>query len=202
MFKQLNTVQNYGWGKTGKDSKIYNFVKSQQDQQTSESSNIENEKMAELWFGGHPKASSIVIFRSQNSEGDQQHQEQQIPVNKFQSDYLGLEPLQFQFKILSIEKCLSIQSHPDKKLAEDLHRVFPDVYPDDNHKPEMSVTLTDFEAFSNFSSLFEIIENLRRYKSLDDWLLLNSSVYDTLVEEFEKSKTNECGELSVKVFFK
>ena len=79
----MNTVQNYGWGKTGKDSKIYNFVKSQQDQQTSESSNIENEKMAELWFGGHPKASSIVIFRSQNSEGDQQHQEQQIPVNKF-----------------------------------------------------------------------------------------------------------------------
>jgi len=36
--------------------------------------------------------------------------------------------LPFLFKVLSIEKALSIQTHPDKKMAEELHAQRPDVY--------------------------------------------------------------------------
>jgi len=36
--------------------------------------------------------------------------------------------LPFLFKVLSIEKALSIQAHPNKKKAADLHAKQPDVY--------------------------------------------------------------------------
>lgn len=42
--------------------------------------------------------------------------------------------LPFLFKILAIRKALSIQAHPDKALAERLHRDRPEIYKDPNHK--------------------------------------------------------------------
>lgn len=36
--------------------------------------------------------------------------------------------LPFLFKILAIEKALSIQTHPDKQTAEKLHEEQPDIY--------------------------------------------------------------------------
>jgi mannose-6-phosphate isomerase len=42
--------------------------------------------------------------------------------------------------------CHTPQAHPDKKLAERLHADRPDLYADANHKPEMAISLTDFEA--------------------------------------------------------
>lgn len=36
--------------------------------------------------------------------------------------------LPFLFKVLAIEKALSVQAHPNKKLAEQLHKARPDVY--------------------------------------------------------------------------
>lgn len=36
--------------------------------------------------------------------------------------------LPFLFKVLSIEKALSIQTHPDKETAETLHAQQPDIY--------------------------------------------------------------------------
>ena len=40
--------------------------------------------------------------------------------------------LPFLFKVLSIRKALSIQAHPDKKLASRLFRDSPDLYKDPN----------------------------------------------------------------------
>ena len=39
------------------------------------------------------------------------------------------EKLPFLFKVLSIRKALSIQAHPNKKLAEQLHQKDPKNYP-------------------------------------------------------------------------
>jgi mannose-6-phosphate isomerase len=39
------------------------------------------------------------------------------------------DKLPFLFKVLSIQKALSIQAHPDKKLAERLHKQDPKNYP-------------------------------------------------------------------------
>ena len=46
--------------------------------------------------------------------------------------------LPYLFKVLSVNKALSIQAHPDKKLAEKLFASRPDVYKDDNHKVRTS----------------------------------------------------------------
>ena len=59
----------------------------------------------------------------------------------------------FLFKVLSIEKALSIQAHPNKTLAEQLHASNPECYPDANHKPEVAIALSDdFEALFGFNT--------------------------------------------------
>merc|ERR1719330_954776 len=70
----------------------------------------------------------------------------------------GDAKLPFLLKVLSINKALSIQSHPDRALAERLHRERPDVYKDPNHKPEIAIALTNFEALCGFRPLAEILE--------------------------------------------
>ena len=62
----------------------------------------------------------------------------------------GSGALPFLFKILSVETPLSIQAHPHKQLAEELHHKYPDIYKDANHKPEMLIALTEFEALCSF----------------------------------------------------
>ncbi|VDM75543.1 unnamed protein product, partial [Strongylus vulgaris] len=69
--------------------------------------------------------------------------------------------LQFLFKVLSVEKALSVQSHPTKEEAIKLHRNDPAHYPDPNHKPEMAIALTDFELLCGFRPAKEIFENLK-----------------------------------------
>ena len=64
--------------------------------------------------------------------------------------------LPFLFKVLSINKALSIQAHPNKTLAEQLHARDPKNYPDDNHKPEMAIAITPFEGLCGFRPLDEI----------------------------------------------
>ena len=50
-------------------------------------------------------------------------------------------------------RALSIQSHPDKVLAKKLHKAHPNLYKDDNHKPEMALAYTQFEALCGFIPL-------------------------------------------------
>ena len=69
----------------------------------------------------------------------------------------------FLFKVLSAGKALSIQAHPDKSLAEKLHTDNPGAYGDDNHKPEMAIALTPFEAMCGFRRIGEITILLKRH---------------------------------------
>jgi mannose-6-phosphate isomerase len=74
--------------------------------------------------------------------------------------------LPFLFKVLSINKALSIQAHPNKKLAEQLHARDSKNYPDDNHKPEMTIAITPFEGLCGFRPLVEISHFLKTVKPL------------------------------------
>lgn len=64
------------------------------------------------------------------------------------AEYKG--DLPFLFKVLSINKALSIQAHPAKAHAQVLHRTAPDLYRDPNHKPELAVAISEFEGFCGF----------------------------------------------------
>jgi len=72
--------------------------------------------------------------------------------------------LPFLFKVLSAGKALSIQAHPDKTGAERLHDKDPTNYGDANHKPEMAIALTPFEAMCGFRRIEEIAILIKKHR--------------------------------------
>ncbi|KFG34100.1 phosphomannose isomerase type I protein [Toxoplasma gondii GAB2-2007-GAL-DOM2] len=88
----------------------------------------------------------------------------------------GQNKLPFLFKVLSVKKPLSIQSHPDRQLAEILHRQHPQHFPDTNHKPELAIAVGPFEALCGFRAVEEIVlfilhtPELKRVLGGDDFL--------------------------------
>jgi mannose-6-phosphate isomerase len=109
--------------------------------------------VAKLWMGTHPSlpskdnetGRSLLDLFSDNAA---------LMGQDITSKYKSKLP--FLFKVLSINKALSIQAHPNKKLAEKLHAKDPKNYPDDNHKPEMTIAITPFEGLCGFRPLKEI----------------------------------------------
>jgi mannose-6-phosphate isomerase len=135
---------------------------------------------AEYWMGAHPSAPALVA----TSEG-QRALDQMIQENK--AHFLGTNiadqfgTLPYLFKILDVEKMLSIQVHPSKEnaekgfLKEQLEGVPIDAahrnYKDQNHKPEVMVALSDFWLLHGFmpaNALKERLASLAPLQSLLD----------------------------------
>ncbi|CAM9551781.1 unnamed protein product [Ectocarpus fasciculatus] len=154
-----SSVQQYAWGKKGSDSVVAKLKGLGDAEYTVKP----EENYAEMWIGTHPSGPSRVV--RDGSPGpllkeildDNPHV---LGAIRWKGD------LPFLFKVISISKALSIQAHPDKRLAERLHAERPDVYKDDNHKPEMAVTLSDFEGLCGFRPFYEIVWNLHAYPEL------------------------------------
>ncbi|KAJ2806941.1 Mannose-6-phosphate isomerase [Coemansia furcata] len=149
-------VNNYHWGKHGLHSKAAQFAATNPGVTIEES-----QTYAELWMGTHPSGPSKVFgtdtpLSSIIGQNPEQNLGAEVS-HKFDRQ------LPFLFKVLSIEKALSIQAHPDKKLAQKLFAERPAVYKDGNHKPEMSIALTDFVAMSGFRPLDEIAAFIGEY---------------------------------------
>ena len=86
----------------------------------------------------------------------------------------GSQDLPFLFKVLAVRKALSIQAHPDKILAERLHSVSPDKYPDSNHKPEMVIAfdrechvLVGFRPADELAFFLDVIPEFRELLGVD-----------------------------------
>jgi mannose-6-phosphate isomerase len=75
-------------------------------------------------MGTHPTLPSKLQSGEKLYDHLQAHPE--LLGDKVHKQYGG--DLPFLFKVLAIEKALSIQAHPNKKLAEKLHKERPDVY--------------------------------------------------------------------------
>ncbi|TPX32967.1 mannose-6-phosphate isomerase [Synchytrium microbalum] len=145
-------VQSYDWGKVGGESKVATLA-------TSSDSFVlkPDTPYAELWMGTHPNGPSKV-YATQKPLKDV------LSASNLSWCYQAFDgDVPFLFKVLSIAKALSIQAHPDKALAKELHTKRPDLYKDPNHKPEMAVALTPFEAFIGFRPLPEIAHHLSIY---------------------------------------
>ena len=173
IFELLPQVQNYAWGKIGNTSMISQFY------------NIQDLKpYAEMWMGTHKKAETLVKYNNQL-----------IPLSKF----IGKE-LPYLFKVLSIKTALSIQVHPDKKTAEKLHQIKPEIYVDDNHKPEMFYTLSNFKALCGFRPNQEINTFLSRF--YDHWKIIMGNdlffIYDDKTLKNIFSKIMKADKLSLK----
>lgn len=153
--------QNYDWGKVGSTSAVARFASSS----NPETQIDESKPYAELWMGTHPSVPSKVVddpslegkvLRDVVTDDPSKYLHKTI-IEKFGSN----RELPFLFKVLSIEKVLSIQAHPDKVLAKQLHAADPKNYPDDNHKPEMAIAVTEFEGFCGFKPLEEISATIK-----------------------------------------
>ncbi|XP_062605402.1 mannose-6-phosphate isomerase-like [Saccostrea cucullata] len=156
------SVQNYAWGKLGSESEVASLQKA-----ADPSFQIDDDTpYAELWMGTHvncpskvktPKGSNLSL-----KDWITQHPEQlgEAVRKKFGDD------LPFLFKVLSVNKSLSVQAHPNKVQAEKLHKTFPDIYKDDNHKPELAIALTPFKALCGFRPIQEVADFLSKIEEL------------------------------------
>ncbi|XBW38530.1 hypothetical protein QEN19_004119 [Hanseniaspora menglaensis] len=164
LFRLDAGFQQYGWGKLGSNSAVAQFAAHSDPNVKIQ----ESEPYAELWMGTHHKVPSYnkdtkKLLTDIIASDPATYLDSKI-IEKFESK----TNLPFLFKVLSIEKVLSIQAHPDKSLARILHANDPSNYPDDNHKPEMAVAVTDFEGFCGFKPLEEIAEELKTISEFRD----------------------------------
>lgn len=153
-------VQCYAWGKIGLSSTVAQLA------QHSFSFKLKEDRpYSELWMGTHTNGPSKVLFRKEEvllSEWIDKNTH--VLGDTVKEAFDGNLP--YLFKVLSVNKALSIQAHPSKSHAKLLHKERPDVYKDPNHKPEMAIALTAFESLCGFRSFAEIQNYVRTIPEL------------------------------------
>ena len=156
-YKLYNKIQHYDWGTRNEHAYIPKLL------------GIEVKKdvpYAELWIGAHPRASSDILI---HGEPVSLHD----AISAYPIEMLGAyvaekfhNALPFLLKILSADKALSIQTHPNKEQAEKLHVADPVNYPDDNHKPEIAIAVDSLTALAGFLPVATILSYLKSYPEI------------------------------------
>eukprot|EP00527_Entomoneis_sp_CCMP2396_P007936 CAMPEP_0198147942 /NCGR_PEP_ID=MMETSP1443-20131203/38736_1 /TAXON_ID=186043 /ORGANISM="Entomoneis sp., Strain CCMP2396" /LENGTH=450 /DNA_ID=CAMNT_0043812479 /DNA_START=344 /DNA_END=1696 /DNA_ORIENTATION=- len=181
-------AQEYAWGRLGSSSTVALMKDAQVAEDNDDTFSIDEDKpYAELWLGTHPSGMSMVTVEDETTEVVEKHT---------LLDYIKQDPLlhcgdandrdiSYLLKVLSVRKVLSIQAHPDKKLAEQLHAERPKIYKDPNHKPEMAIALSDkVRAMIGFRSLSEISQNLDEYPEFRE------AIGEAMTHEIKKLDTS------------
>ncbi|KOB72543.1 Mannose-6-phosphate isomerase [Operophtera brumata] len=171
-------IQNYDWGKLGHESTVAKLQKSADPSVSID----DNKPYAELWMGTHPNGPSLIIERD-------------ILLSEYIKDNLdAIGPavrqkfgvaVPFLLKVLSVGKALSIQAHPKKEL----HKALPDMYKDPNHKPELAIALTPFEALCGFRPLKEIQDFIRKLPELSQ--ILSKESVDSFLSHGEQGESDK-----------
>ena len=146
----MNTPRDYAWGSTTLIAEL-------------EGRTPTGAPEAEVWFGDHPGHPA------------------RVPDGRTLGEWLASgdapegtpERLPYLLKILAAGSPLSIQAHPSKAQAEEgfareeaagtPRDAATRTYRDANHKPEMAIALTPFEAMCGFRRLSEIAVHLRKH---------------------------------------
>lgn len=158
MQKLINSVQNYAWGSKTALTELYGIA------------NPDQQPMAELWMGAHPKSSSkIDVHGEVKSLRDVIDSDKAAWLGDAVNQRFGELP--FLFKVLCAAQPLSIQVHPNKQASEigfakeNAAGIPIDAaernYKDPNHKPELVFALTPFLAMNAFREFSEIVSLLQ-----------------------------------------
>ena len=151
---------------------------------------LSSEPIAEIWFGTHPLGESALV-----------------PSGQHLSNQIGAR-LSFLVKILSAERALSIQVHPNSQQAKDGFALEQEQgitlddpkrnYKDASHKPEALVALTPFRALCGFRPRAELVQIFSEFgKSESEFERLAkelsggaslSSVFELLIANKELAK--------------
>ena len=167
--------------------------------------NTAQQPFAELWMGTHLRGPARAQIQNTSLPlGDliQQNPEKWLGkrvAHKFDNQ------LPFLFKVLDVNKMLSIQSHPTKEkavagyLAENQKGIpltaFNRVFKDDNHKPEIMVALTDFwllHGFKSVAAIAQTLEEVPEFSSLKG-LFGQENIFDLYktIMEWPQATINE-----------
>lgn len=193
VFKLLGKVQHYAWGGNSFLPQLLHIH------------NSESNPFAEYWLGAHENASSEIIINN----------EQRKKLNEYiksnPSDLLGeyvsdkFKRLPYLLKILDVKNMLSIQVHPSKKIAEkefveENKKLIPlnashRNYKDDNHKPELMLSLGEFWLLHGFKPKPELLKILKNIPELNFLLTVFEkgnyyALYKTVME-FDQDIVNE-----------
>ena len=145
IFELICPAMNYDWGVKGNASLVAQLLVNQTINP--------KQPYAELWMGIHPKGPARVKY----DNGDllsKVLEDRPSLLGEHTKNKWGTLP--FLFKVLSIAKPLSIQMHPHKEWAEELHKQDPEHYPDDNHKPEIVLAISNLESLYGFINSSEL----------------------------------------------
>ncbi|KAJ5225597.1 hypothetical protein N7468_006822 [Penicillium chermesinum] len=143
--------QHDPWGKPGKES-LAGRLWSKMPGATGLK---DSETYSEMWMGTYPTLPSRL---ASNGELLLDHLKKNPHlVGDAVKEKFGLD-IPFLPKVLSFQKALPLQIHPDKALAERLHEKNPEEFGDSNHKPEIAIALSRFESFVGFKPLEELSE--------------------------------------------
>ncbi|KAL2870279.1 RmlC-like cupin domain-containing protein [Aspergillus lucknowensis] len=171
-------VKHDPWGKKGKDSLAGHLWA-----QTPGSTGIvDSETYSEMWMGTYPSVPARLLSTGETLENYLKRKPELVGGSikeRFRTS------LPFLPKILSFDKALPLQIHPDKRLAEQLNLTHPDQFADPNHKPEIAVALSNFELFAGFKPLTDI-EWLMQIKPLDQFVPAHATFDDELLRKICK----------------
>ena len=154
MYEIENVLRDYAWGSTTAIAALLGRQESGRPE-------------AELWIGAHPDSPSVARVPEDGSAAPLDSLISRDPEHFLGADSVARfgPRLPFLAKILAAAQPLSLQVHPSLEQAragfarENAEGVAPDAphrnYRDDNHKPEMILALTPFEALCGFRPVTE-----------------------------------------------
>ncbi len=135
---------------------------------------------AEIWFGTHPGSPAVLADTKTTTL----------------TDHLGGHQLSFLLKILAADKPLSIQAHPTAAQAqagfdrENSQGIAIGAsnrnYKDNQHKPEVIVALSDFEALCGFKPIADIdqlLEDMETHSGVSDGFRVMSAAWRKLLHQ-------------------
>ena len=209
-------AQQYAWGKLGVDSEVARFKKGTVQYIFHLSLGLSPHDFvfilsflganddfvvnpeapySELWMGTHVSGPSATKSTSESLAAYLLRNPALVGYSP--KDYPSND-LAFLFKVLSIRTALSIQAHPDKALAAQLFQKFPHIYKDANHKPEMAIALTPFEAMCGFRPVSEITAFIADYPELKR--ILEAKAIDSL-QKISDEDSMESKQEAIKALF-
>lgn len=138
-YRMRNGIKNYAWGSRVALNHLFGLL------------NPDDQPQAEVWMGSHPAGCSEI-------ETDTGLRSLQDLISQRPAEMLGAcagetaGQLPYLLKLLSAERALSLQVHPNKLQAEDgfarQGNLPGEDYTDANHKPELVFALTPFMAMN------------------------------------------------------
>lgn len=165
------SCNQYPWGRQGSNSISARLCAKQpgwDGEGADQDFKIDEDKCySEMWMGTYPVLPSYVMSSGEDLQDVLDRYPKEL-VGEQTIQKFGHSKLPYLPKVLSIAKALPLQLHPNKDLAAKLHKENPDQFTDPNHKPEIALALTEFEAFCGFKPLKTIaslmdLDALKRY---------------------------------------